>query len=175
MENENKITLFDTDKDMINAWRKEFKDVDDVKILRCSFKKIKNEYMVIPGNSCGIMYTELDLAVRAYYGIKMIDKIQYKIATWDHGKLDIGDSEVAYVEDGTDKPCLVYMPIMSSPINAPDTINIFYAFYNLLDKFKGDDIACCGLWVKTSRFNKKDCARIMRKAYDLWKEENSRY
>lgn len=160
------LTLFDTDKDMIKAWRKEFKDVENVQILKCSLKKIKSEYMVVPGNSCGVIYSELDLAIRAYYGIGMIDRMQYKIATWHHGRLSIGDSIVTIVEDGTDKPCLVYAPVMSSPNNAPDAIDIFYAFYNILDKFKQDDIACCGFWIKTSRFSKEVCAKMMRKAYD---------
>lgn len=160
------LTLFDMDKDMIRAWRKEFKGVENVQILRCPLKTIKNEYMVIPGNSFGVVYNELDLAVRAYYGVKIQDRIQYKIAVWHHGKLNVGKSEVTRVEDGTNKPCLVYMPIMESPINPPEAIDIFYAFYHLLDKFKGDDIACCGLWVKTSRASKEDCAKMMRKVYD---------
>ena len=166
------ITLYDVNKDLCNEWEEEFKDIDSIEIVNKPFKDIEATHIVTAGNSFGWMTGGIDLAVRDYYGVEIQDAIQSEIIGRYNGELPIGKIIVVYTDD-TFKPNLVYIPTMRIPQRIK-SIDVFYCFYNLLGEFGlYGDLAVCGLGTGTGEVSAKECAYMMRKAYDLYVERSN--
>lgn len=163
------MILFDINEEMVAAWRKYFKNEDNIQIRQCSVNDIYNEYdcniaIVTAGNSYGIMTGGIDLAVRKLYGYDIQDEIQDIILA--HGPIAVGESVKIHRHIGY--PDLIYAPTMITPqeITSDD---VFYVFLKLLRKY-GDNIAICGLGTGCGRIPYNECAEAMAKAYEYWLE-----
>ena len=159
-----KILLYDKNKRLCEAWKKEFKNDKNVKVQNCEFKDLKYERVVTAGNSYGIMNGGIDLAVREYYGINIQDSLQWAIRS--NSKLDGYLPVGGIIEIKTSdckKPKLIYAPTMRIPQKI-DKVDVFYVFVKLLNRY--NNFACCGLGTGTGEISEKECAKQMKLAYD---------
>lgn len=164
-----KLILYDINKDLIEAWKKEFKDLPNVEVLNIEFKDLQADYVVTAGNSLGVMTGGIDLAVREYYGQRIQDIIQNVMLFNRVSKLKIGYGYLLQTGDKL-KPRLVYLPTMEYPEKIyPE--QVYFIFASLLRQYDYLDdsrtFAVCGLGTCTGGIDPKDCAKMMRRAYDI--------
>lgn len=164
-----KLILYDINKKLCEQWKFQFKKYPDVKIVNCNFKDLKADYAVTAGNSYGWMTGGVDLAVREYYGQEIQDTIQSIIFTLPGRYLPIGQSICIETKDKL-KPYLIYAPTMSLPSQISG-LEVFYVFAKLLQIYKFQTIACCGLGTLTGGITEEECAKQMRLAYEHVLEE----
>lgn len=162
-----KIILYDINKKMCNAWKKEFRNYSHIDVKHCSFEELEADYVVTAGNSYGWMTGGIDLAVRNYYGQEIQDIIQAVILE-DSGRcLPVGESITVHTKDKK-KPNLIYAPTMDLP-HSISKIDVFYVFAKLLEKYNDVNFACCGLGTATGGISEEECAKQMRLAFDYYK------
>ncbi|MFR3182475.1 MAG: macro domain-containing protein [Clostridia bacterium] len=162
------IILFDMNKEMCDAWNKDFKDCNDVKVLNIKLDELHSvDYLVTAGNSYGIMNGGIDLAVRNLFGIQLQDRIQWSIIRkYKKLYLPVGDNIVVH---GNNKyRNIIYAPTMASPkFISKDCISKI--FLNCLLEAKERDIACCGLGALAGGLSVTTVSQEMKLAYDKFK------
>lgn len=92
-----KIYLLDINKDMVDAWYKYFKDVDDVEIVHDYFNNFMDNHLdieaiVSPANSFGLMDGGYDKAITDYFGEGLMKEVQRKILFDWCGEQPVGTS-----------------------------------------------------------------------------------
>ena len=70
-----KIILYDIDIELCKEWKKQLINNKNIKIENTTFNDLKSDYIIIPGNSFGIMDNGIGYVVRDYYGQNIQDKI----------------------------------------------------------------------------------------------------
>nr|DAI44844.1 MAG TPA: hypothetical protein [Caudoviricetes sp.] len=165
------IILFDMNKEMCDAWNKEFKDCNDVKVLNIKLDELQPvDYLVTAGNSYGIMNGGIDLAVRNLFGTRLQDRVQWGIIRkYKKLYLPVGDNIVVY---GNNKyKNVIYAPTMEFPkFISKDCISKI--FLNCLLTAKNGNIACCGLGALTGGLTVTTVAQEMKLAYNKFKKIN---
>lgn len=164
-----RIILYDINKDVTDAWKKEFNN-ENVDIQNISIESLKADYVVTAGNSYAWMTGGIDLAVRNYFGQQIQDKIQ-EVLMENRGYLPVGSVMCVGTGD-IDKPYLLYVPTMETPrfIFQEDiyfvACKIFrFIKYNHTKDIESKSIAICGLGTGTGFVTPEDCAKAMYKAY----------
>ena len=115
-----KIILFDLDTRMVECWKRDFSDKDNVYILNEEFSKIMRDsgqdidMIVSAANSFGIMDGGLDLVYRNYFGIELQEEVQKKI--WERflGEQPVGSSLIVEVPNFLGVK-LCHTPTMRTP------------------------------------------------------------
>jgi len=167
------LTLFNTNKDLCNAWAKEFSTeiaCGKVRVLCTDLHNLpKHQFTATAGNSYGIMDGGIDLAFRNILGLEVQDKVQWFIAQYYHGFLPVGEAVV--VETKHEK-CgnLIYAPTMEYPM----TVNEWSAFKAMLAILvrtvqigNVESLAVCGLGTGIGGVPPELAAKMMKKAYDV--------
>lgn len=94
------IVLFDIDRKMVECWRNDFSNMDNVHIENMEFSKLLDsriyniDMVVAAANSFGIMDGALDRAYRDYFGIQLQEEVQKKIYEEYLGEQPIGSALV---------------------------------------------------------------------------------
>ena len=171
-----KIILYDIDIELCKEWKKQFINNKNIKIENTTFNDLKSDYIIIPGNSFGIMDNGIGYVVRDYYGQNIQDKIQNQIISEYRGFLPVGDN-ILIETNCNDKSILIYAPLIAIT-GKPSLSDILYVFLRILEDYGKESenftLACCGLGTSTGKVSAKDCARMMKRAYDIYRENNKK-
>lgn len=170
----NKITLIDYDQTLVDAWKVEFANFQEVEACVCDYFEIEADAMVSPANSFGIMDGGLDRAITYELGAIVQDNVQEEILKKYHGELPVGCAVI--VETGSNKwPYLISAPTMRVPEDVSNSVNAYLAFraiileiakHNEITKNGIKTIVCSGLGTGVGNMNPVNCARQMRMAYE---------
>lgn len=170
-----KITLFDRNEEICEAWRHEFYYEEDVDVFCCDLEELSpHECIVSAGNSFGIMDGGIDLAIRDMLGVEVQDFLQWQIIYHYAGQLQVGEGVL--INTTNEKfPKLAYVPTMRFPgLIQPGHKNVYNAFLAALNltqykagtnQHKIETVACCGLGGCTGGVSPRDLAREMWQAY----------
>lgn len=171
-----KIILYDIDIELCKEWEKIFKNNKNIEIKNTTFNDLEADYVITSGNSYGWMTSGINLAVRDYYGQKIQDYLQAHIISDYNGFLPVGDNILINTDDDK-KRNLIYAPIMIMPTHI-SLSDVLYVFLRILEDYGneiGDNtLACCGLGTSTGGISSYDCARMMKRAYDIYIENNKK-
>jgi O-acetyl-ADP-ribose deacetylase (regulator of RNase III) len=172
-----KIILAETQKDLINEWKKFFKDIPSVSVYHGSIFDNPCDAIVSPANSFGFMDGGLDLALSKYLGWHVQERLQTKIKTKHYGELLVGQAEIIET-DNTNFPYLISAPTMRLPMVLTKTVNPFLAMRAILllitkGKFENgnliselvNSVVISGLGTGVGCVSATNCARQMRIAY----------
>ena len=160
------LTLFDRNPVLCEAWEKQFKSYEHIRVLRSELCDLpRHNCLVTAGNSYGIINGGIDLAVRDMFGIGLQDAIQWGIVQHYGGRMPVGVALT--VDTGNPKfPKLLYLPTMERP-KMLTTGDVYHLFYTLMYSIHGEDtVACPGLGTGCGGLRPEDAAHMMREAYD---------
>lgn len=163
------IILCDCSRELCDAWRKFFKNEDNVKVKNCSFQEVEEyDCIVSPANSFGIMDGGFDGALTNYFGTDLMNNVQRKIAETWCGEQPVGSCMVIYT--GNNKhPYCAHAPTMRIPKQIIGTDNIYLAMRAMLLVTKEypqiKTVVCPGLGTCTGRVNSLTAAHQMYLAY----------
>lgn len=166
-----KIYLLDKNEAMVEAWKKEFSNCEDVEIINAYLGKFLSTHdigcVVSPANSYGLMDGGYDLAIVDYFGYELERAVQRKILKECRGEQTVGTSLWVDIPDSDVK--LIHTPSMRVPSLIKDPMVVYFCTRSTLllalkKKVKSIVIpafggACGGLRPRT-------IARLMREAYD---------
>lgn len=112
--------------DMIRAWEKVLKHLDNIRIVHGSILDVTCDAIVSPGNSYGFMDGGLDLAISQAFGWQVQTKLQEIIRTKHFGELLVGQAEIVSTENSR-MPFIIYAPTMRVPEKLSKSANIYLA------------------------------------------------
>ncbi len=173
------ITIFDINKDVVDACKVEFM-YTNVKCINECFENIESDLVVTAGNSYGIMSGGIDLAVRKHLGWQIQDSVQNEIV-WGHdgflpvGKIvDVPVETVHANQDRYDVPHLLYCPTMEKPGTLIDPEDVYfvackifrYVIYLQNKQLRKFSIAICGLGTATGGISAETFAEMIYRAYE---------
>ena len=169
-----KIILAGTQKDLINEWKRFFKDVPFVSVYHGSIFDNPCDAIVSPANSFGFMDGGLDLALSKYLGWHIQERLQALIKSKYDGELLVGQAEIV-ATDNSHFPYLISAPTMRVPMVLKDSINPYLAMRAILllikkGKFEDNSlisntiktVAISGLGTGVGCVSPTMCARQMR-------------
>ncbi len=172
------INLIGIDTKLIEAWKKVFKNVENVTIINDSIFNYPCSAIVSPANSFGYMNGGLDFSISKNLGWHIEKRLQLKIRNKFYGELLIGQATIVET-DHVDFPYLISAPTMRTPMTIMRTPNIYLAMKAILilvkygkftngtfirDKVKS--IAIPGLGTGIGQVPPIICARQMRIAWE---------
>lgn len=170
------IQLVDRNKEMCDAWAKEFMDCDDVVTFCGDFFAPETDCIVSPANSFGFMDGGLDGVITKRLGRLTEANVKAAIAKRPMKELLVG--ETVLVETGNkDIPYCISAPTMRVPMILKGTPNVYIAskaiFNTLLDiKSVGlpiHKVTISGLGTGVGQVPFDVCANQMKMAYDeIW-------
>jgi len=177
------IFLRGTNVKLVNAWKKEFNDYPNVKVLRGDIFGLKADAIISPANSFGFMDGGIDLLYSEYFGWDLQEALQEKIRNEYYGELPVGNAIIIETQN-SDIKYLISCPTMRVPEDVSNTINAYLAFRaglietikfnnNSLDKITS--ILCPGLGTGTGMLPETICAKQMKYAYDSVLSGKSRF
>lgn len=169
-----KLILVDPLPELCQAWKKQFKNLPNVKVVNDRFENLPEfDCMVSAANSFGLMDGGVDLAIVGFFGIELMDRVQQHILTEYLGEQPVGTSFI--LETGHPKhPFLAHTPTMRVPLTITRTDNIYSAMWAMLlavhrhnrqTQQKIKLVACPGLGTATGRVPVDEAARQMALAY----------
>jgi len=185
-----KLILVDTNKKLVQAWKKsfqEYKSSPGIDIFHSKFEDVdSNDYecLVSPANSFGIMDGGIDKAIIDYFGQQLMDRIQQGIINAYGGEQPVGTSILISLSEGgflSGIPFLAHTPTMRTPKSIIDTSNVYYAmkavlevvnnFNKVFDKpedanFNIKTVLCPGLGTLSGRVPVDIAAEQMALAYN---------
>jgi O-acetyl-ADP-ribose deacetylase (regulator of RNase III) len=168
------ILLRDKNIDLVNAWSKEFKDDQNVKISRGDIFGLSADAIISPANSFGFMDGGIDLRYSVYFGWNLQKRLQNKIRSDFNGELPVGLATIVETNNDNIK-YLISCPTMRVPEDVSDTVNAYLAFragltevlnFNKNNSEKITSILCPGLGTLSGMLPKTICAIQMKYAYD---------
>jgi O-acetyl-ADP-ribose deacetylase (regulator of RNase III) len=169
-----KLILVDPLTELCQAWKKQFKNLPNVKVINDRFENLPAfDCMVSAANSFGLMDGGVDLAIVGFFGIELMDRVQQHILVEYLGEQPVGTSFI--IETGHPKhPFLAHTPTMRVPLPITRTDNIYSAMWAMLlavhrhnrqAQQKIKTVACPGLGTLTGRVPVEEAARQMALAY----------
>jgi len=175
------LLLFDSNKEIANAFTTHFADLPNVSIRHCLLEELNPDSydcLVSPANSFGLMDGGIDRAITELFGNQLMKRVQKYIIRNYAGEQPVGTSFLIPIEDHQDDRICHYLshtPTMRIPMDISDTDNVYVAMKTLLVQVidfnmscvfrKIRTIACSGLGTKTGRVSPDSAARQMRLAY----------
>lgn len=166
------LYLVDINYDLVEAWEKEFSDVEGVTILHEDILNVAENTIVSPANSYGFMDGGIDRLYTDFFGLQPQTRLQEAIKYRKEGYLPIGASIL--VTTGHDKiPYMIAAPTMLTPGIIPAS-NCFFAMSAVLQAAARNsniitDVYCPGLGTLTGRVDVSIAAQEMANAYKKWK------
>ena len=122
-----KIYLLDYNLEMVEAWKKEFEDYQEIIIIHDDFKHFMDEYdiecIVSPANSYGIMDGGYDLAITNYFGDSLQKEVQKYTRHHFYGEQPLGTSFIIDIPHSDKK--LIHTPTMQIPKPIKDDFIIY--------------------------------------------------
>lgn len=170
-----KIQLVDRNKEMCDAWRKEFAGCDDVVIHEGDFFSLNTDCIVSPANSFGFMDGGLDSLITQRFGKIVQNRVQDYLKDLPLGELLVGEAIIVPTDDPRIPYC-ISAPTMRVPTILKETANVYLAtkaVFLLLKELGGIDIiTMSGMGMGVGKVPYWACARQMRQAYDdVWKRK----
>jgi O-acetyl-ADP-ribose deacetylase (regulator of RNase III) len=171
-----KTTLCSTNKEMICAWKNEFKDYPEVNILRDDLFSQKSDAIVSPGNSFGHMDAGLDKLIDDYFNMSIQPRLQDIIKTKYRGELPVGIAEIIKTQDDR-FPYFISTPTMRVPMRLKDSVNVYLAIRavfiaianfnetNIYGK-KIESVIIPGMGIGTGKMPYDIAAKQAKKAYE---------
>lgn len=119
--------LRDIDADVVSAWARYFKGIENVRISHGDIFDISADAIVSPANSFGYMDGGIDLVYLRRFGWELQTRLQTHLRDEHDGELPVGQATILETLDTT-IPYLVSAPTMRVPTNVSNTINAYLAF-----------------------------------------------
>jgi len=166
--------LRDIDPDVVNAWRKYFKGIADVRISLGEIFESSADAIVSPANSFGYMDGGIDLVYLHRFGWELQTRLQAHLRDEHDGELPVGQATIVETFDST-IPYLVSAPTMRVPMNVSNTVNAYLAFRAAIRAIKLHNqeapqairsVLCPGLCTAIGRMPPDLSARQMAAAYE---------
>ena len=152
------------------AWRREFSDAQNIKIINGDITEQNCDAIVSPANSFGFMDGGLDLYLSEKLGWDLQKKLQEKIKQLTEGELLIGKALI--LETGNERiPFLISAPTMRVPMNfnIATSINAYLAMKAILISSRShseiNSVAIPGLCTGVGRMPVEIAAHQMFMAY----------
>lgn len=154
---------------LVDAWKRDFSSLPDVKIISGSIFDTKVDAIVSPANSFGIMDGGLDGKIRDRFGFQVENNIRKIIQTDFFGELPVGSSLIA--ETGSPEcKYIISAPTMRTPENVSNSINAYLAMKSILNIALRSptisSVAVPGLCGLSGQMLPEMVARQMRIAYE---------
>ena len=167
-----KIYLLDINKAIGEAFKREFKDYDEVEVVIDEFSHFMDahndiECIVSPANSFGIMSGGYDKAITDYFGKGVQIEVQHYIKENLFGEQPVGTSIIVDIPNTNKK--LIHTPTMRLPSRILDPMVIYHSMRSTLIVAINNNIqsivipAFGGL---TGQVKPDVLARYMRLAYE---------
>ncbi len=123
-----KVYLLDINKEIVNAFRKEFSSFEEVEVVLDDFQHFMNTHkevqcIVSPANSFGYMSGGYDKAITDYFGKELEQEVQSFINKHLFGEQSVGTSIMVNIPN-TDK-MLIHTPTMRLPAPIRDPMVIY--------------------------------------------------
>lgn len=163
-----KIYLIDQNSKLVDCWKQEFENLDDVVPMCGDYFSQRADAVVSPANSHGIMDGGIDKRIRDYFGPELEKVIQKKIELNYHGEMPVGVADFVFLSNAKFQS-VIFAPTMRSPEDVSNTLNAYVVFRAILlhaIKNELESFVCCGLCTGIGKMTPEDCARQMRMAYD---------
>lgn len=169
------LTLFDRKEQLVEAWHREFDDVDTVVATKTALEDLDSHDLIVSaGNSFGLMDGGLDAAI-AHMIPGIQDAVQERVASYYCGEMPVGTCMIVPTSDAR-FPYIAYTPTMRYPrmIAAELVYDSTRAFllavrqWNLEHEAEPiETIACPGLGTATGGVGVFHAARVMRLAWNV--------
>lgn len=174
------LLLADTQKTVVEAWKKAFDGVEGIDIYHGSIFDKSAEALVSPANSFGFMDGGIDMAISQRLGWEIQDRVQKSIRLNHYGELLVGQALIVQTDSSRFK-WVICAPTMRVPMTlGPETINVYLATRAVLllvifGKVLEYDhpvrefvkrIAFPGMGTGVGQVPASVCAHQMRMAYD---------
>ncbi|XP_072018804.1 uncharacterized protein [Amphiura filiformis] len=188
--------LRDINKDLVAAWRAEFKDHENVQISEGDiFKNAPAaDAIVSPANSFGFMDGGIDMAYSRHFGWQLMNRLQELILTEKSGELLVGDALIVPTcqtfwgktertswegyNQGSPIKYLISAPTMRVPEDVSNTNNAYLAFRAVILAVQKHNsqpgcipirsVLCPGLATSVGCMPPKKCAKQMKYAYEIY-------
>jgi O-acetyl-ADP-ribose deacetylase (regulator of RNase III) len=169
-----KITLFSRDQKLCERWSKDFIDEENVTICNTDYSELlPHDCLVSPANSYGIMSGGLDLLIRDELGVKVQDKIQWRIQKSYNGCQPVGTCIIIKTE-ATRFKFLAHSPTMQRPQNIQGTLNPMHSFFAALVEANKipeiQNMACSGMGAGSGQVPPEEVSNQMYQAYKMFLE-----
>ena len=161
-----KVWLVDVKKDMVDAWRKVFKD-EQVNIRDDSIFNVPVEAIVSPANSFGIMGGGLDLYIKRFFKKDVEAEIQSIIKREYGGELPVGSAILIKTGHKTIK-YLISAPTMKYPGSKIPAHNVYLSAKAALELARErsiQSVALAGMGTGVGGVSCEDAAQAMYEAY----------
>jgi len=163
------IQLVDRNKEMCDAWAKEFVDCDDVITFCGDFFTPETDCIVSPANSFGFMDGGLDGVITKRLGSQVEKNIQDRIKETDIKELLVGQAIMVPTEN-KEIPFCISAPTMRVSMNIENTVNVYLAAKAIFSQLKGETrinkVTISGLGTGVGNVSPEICAAQMKQAYD---------
>ena len=174
-----KIQLVDLNPEMVNAWKHEFHNYEDVSIHLDDFFAVETDCIVSPANSFGFMNGGLDGVITKRLGRQVESNVQNYIKELYLKELLVGQATI--VETDNDKiPYCISAPTMrTAGSDISNTLNVYLAskaIFTVLKTIQIEDytmintVNISGLGTGVGGMYPEICAFQMKQAYiEVWK------
>ena len=168
-----KIQLIDRNQQMIDQWKFQFQNCEDVIIHHGDFFSLETDCVVSPANSFGFMDGGLDGVISETLGWQIESKLQKQIKEKYNGELLVGQAELV-ITDNKAVPYCISAPTMRVPLIISNTINVYLAtkaVFVLLKKINAEQnvinsITISGFGTGVGELSYDVFAKQMKQAYD---------
>ncbi len=170
-----KLSLCDTNSDVVDSWLWAFRDVDAVEILEGSLILCDGDTLVSPANSFADMGGGVDKVIDDYFGGAAQEKAAACFREAFFGELPVGMALAIPMPSGKRFRHLICSPTMRIPGEISGTINVYLAMrailvvahrHNQRSAGQIQHIAMPGLGTGVGGMDPGIAAEQMRKAYD---------
>lgn len=174
------IHLFDLSQEMCDSWTKHFSGItqDRIKIHHKDFRELEDEVqfrsaLVSPANSFGFMDGGIDGAYTKHFGPELQARVQEKIKEKYEGELLVGQALAVPIDPsphGRGFNYLISAPTMRVPLLINQTPNVFLAtraLFRTCSRIGVDTVAIPGMGTGVGAVSFDECAKAMRRAYDM--------
>ncbi len=167
-----KFIFVDNKAELADAWKKEFAQYDNVEVHGpVDIFSFEADACVSPANSFGFMTGGIDLLYSMNMGWNVMARLQNIIQTEYNGELLVG--QALLLPTNYDRfPNIIVAPTMRMPDRLNGTQNVYLAAKAIFHLAKTHPvlktIICPGLGTGTGAVTPKECARLMRMAYEDW-------
>lgn len=170
------LQLRDRNSALVQAWQRNFSDVEQVTVSQGDIFDVKADAIVSPANSFGFMDGGIDLVYTERFGMGLEASLRRLLQERHGGELPVG-SAVLVQTGASGIRWMVSAPTMRVPGPVPNTLNAYLALRAALravvshnadtDRTPIASVLCPGLASAIGGMPPERCARQMRVAYDV--------
>jgi O-acetyl-ADP-ribose deacetylase (regulator of RNase III) len=165
--------LRDIDMRVVQAWKKHFKGLGNVRIFQGDIFAGAADAIVSPANSFGYMDGGIDLVYIQRFGWELQSRLQSHLKVQHDGELPVGHAAIVETLDA-EIPYLISAPTMRIPMDVSDTLNAYLSFraairavkqHNIENTNQIRSVLCPGLCTAIGRMPADLAAKQMATAY----------